>query len=318
MSEELNPVKRNVAGAAFTTALLLSATALMFVNLATANFIVYLQYITIKSDGSIEPETEFINRRGSLYVLTANLSQNYAVKIQCNNIIFDGKGHIINGTISEGYGYANNGLSLESVTNVTVKNLEVTGFMDHDIFLKNCSKCSILNLKAYKILVAESNFINITESVIGNAGLGYIMMRLSNNNMITRSNITSIDVGCCDLNKIFANNFLSNNSYHVTNSVASWDNGSVGNYWSDYVTKYPKASEIGNTGIGDTPYVIDADNIDNFPLMAPFVVSSPSSPEPEPAPEPFPTELAAVASGVSIAAVAVCLLYYHKKRIIKP
>jgi hypothetical protein len=48
-----------------------------------------------------------------------------------------------------------------------------------------------------------------------------------------------------------------------------WDNSSVGNHWSDYLTKYPNASEIGNTGIGDTPYVIDADNIDHYPLMDP-------------------------------------------------
>jgi hypothetical protein len=38
--------------------------------------------------------------------------------------------------------------------------------------------------------------------------------------------------------------------------AGQWDNGAVGNYWSDYTTLYPRASEISNSGIGDTPYVI--------------------------------------------------------------
>jgi hypothetical protein len=55
-------------------------------------------------------------------------------------------------------------------------------------------------------------------------------------------------------------------------TVSVWDNGSLGNYWSDYFSKYPDASEIGDTGIGDTPYVINDNNIDYFPLMYPVGV----------------------------------------------
>lgn len=38
--------------------------------------------------------------------------------------------------------------------------------------------------------------------------------------------------------------------------AGQWDNGTVGNYWSDYTTRYPGALEIGHTGMGDTPYAI--------------------------------------------------------------
>lgn len=71
----------------------------------------------------------------------------------------------------------------------------------------------------------------------------------------------------CRSNTFFANNFLSN--YYIVNVADSWDNGSVGNYWCDYLAKYPNASEIGDSGIGDTPYIIKANNTDNYPLMAP-------------------------------------------------
>jgi len=59
--------------------------------------------------------------------------------------------------------------------------------------------------------------------------------------------------------------------------VETWDNGTVGNYWSDYLTKYPNAAEIDGSGIGDTPYTIDSQNIDHYPLMAP--VNAPTPPE---------------------------------------
>jgi len=48
----------------------------------------------------------------------------------------------------------------------------------------------------------------------------------------------------------------------VPPSTNIWDNGLEGNYWSDY------AGADGNQdGIGDTPYVIDGNNRDNYPLL---------------------------------------------------
>ena len=78
-------------------------------------------------------------------------------------------------------------------------------------------------------------------------------------------------------------------------------------------------------GIGDTPYVIDENNIDQYPLMKPVAIPvfpdsltpttdpSPTSSS-EPQPKPFPTTLVAIASGVSVAIIGVGLLVYFKKR----
>jgi parallel beta-helix repeat protein len=52
-----------------------------------------------------------------------------------------------------------------------------------------------------------------------------------------------------------------------------WDDGAAGNYWSDYTTRYPNATEIGSSGIGNTPYYINQNNIDRYPLMKPVTVS---------------------------------------------
>ena len=50
-----------------------------------------------------------------------------------------------------------------------------------------------------------------------------------------------------------------------------WDNGIVGNYWSDYQEKYPEARDENNDGIWDTLYNISAGiNKDRFPLVLPI------------------------------------------------
>jgi hypothetical protein len=81
-------------------------------------------------------------------------------------------------------------------------------------------------------------------------------------------------------NTIFHNNFINNTRKVQMSSfrnprthgcMAVWDRGYDigGNYWSDYLSKYPNATEIDGSGFGNTPYVIDADNQDNYPLMRP-------------------------------------------------
>lgn len=67
-------------------------------------------------------------------------------------------------------------------------------------------------------------------------------------------------------NVFFHNNLVSNakNVHFVTLYANSWDDGypSGGNYWNDY-----GGTDGNGDGIGDTPYIIDALNVDNYPLM---------------------------------------------------
>ena len=55
-----------------------------------------------------------------------------------------------------------------------------------------------------------------------------------------------------------------------------WDDGypSGGNYWSDHVTVDDYSgvyqNELGSDGIVDEPYIVDAENRDNYPLVGPF------------------------------------------------
>ncbi|MGD6853179.1 MAG: right-handed parallel beta-helix repeat-containing protein [Candidatus Bathyarchaeia archaeon] len=73
-------------------------------------------------------------------------------------------------------------------------------------------------------------------------------------------------------NLFYGNIFMNNNknfgaNWEVVGSGNSFDNGSMGNYWDDYLAKYPNAVEIGNSGVGSVPYQIYGNVADNYPLM---------------------------------------------------
>lgn len=86
-------------------------------------------------------------------------------------------------------------------------------------------------------------------------------------NIITRNTMASSSLvgvylnGCVD--NVFFDNSFDNNARQVEslNSTSRWDDGTEGNLWSDYTGK-----DLNRDGIGDSPYVIDENNRDNYPL----------------------------------------------------
>jgi hypothetical protein len=265
---------KNVLGFALVSLLLFSITySLSVVNLATADPLdhQYLPELTIKSDGSITvrqvppPHEEsqalgLINRTGSVYTLTADI-ENYSVRIDRSNIVFDGAGHTINALS----GFDNSGLRVLQVTNVTVKNIVIIGEQQTSLFLAS-SNCFIENVRTQKDLRVNGEFNTIVES-----DMKRLILWRGGNNLISKCNISGIYIASWSGSNTFTTNaFLLNiidEESFTINSANFWDNGSVGNYWSNYTIKYPNACEFNNTGVGDTPYVIDQNNIDHYPLM---------------------------------------------------
>jgi len=68
---------------------------------------------------------------------------------------------------------------------------------------------------------------------------------------------------------LYYNNFVNNNLQVeiLDENIYFWsmDNGTIGNYWSNY-----NGTDSNGDGIGDTPYLINKQNKDNYPLMAPI------------------------------------------------
>jgi hypothetical protein len=109
--------------------------------LVNANFLYNLPEITIKSDGTVEPETQYLTRTGNVYTLTKNLTRAYSVVIKCSNILFDGAGYVIDGSQAylNGPSYMNVGLILQGVSNVTCEGHCCNGFFDMvQMEMNNC------------------------------------------------------------------------------------------------------------------------------------------------------------------------------------
>jgi parallel beta-helix repeat protein len=115
-----------------------------------------------------------------------------------------------------------------------------------------------------------------------------ILIAYSNNITIRQNNITynydGIWLVASSNNTIYHNNFINNtNQAYSYESMSVWDDGypSGGNYWSDYFgvdVKSGSGQDLpGSDGIGDTPYIIDADNVDHYPLMNPYGAPPPQA-----------------------------------------
>ncbi|MEM2972065.1 MAG: NosD domain-containing protein [Candidatus Bathyarchaeia archaeon] len=152
-------------------------------------------------------------------------------------------------------------------------NTELGIILEHShqnqIIKNNITKCS------YGILLnaSQNNFIlrnNIQNKID--------FRESSNNNSVVGNNIINSTISFYSYssnNKFYHNNFIASNvGFCVSENV--WDDGypSGGNYWSDYdgVDFYSGfgQDETGSDGIGDTPYIINGNNRDNYPLAGMF------------------------------------------------
>ncbi|MEJ5327930.1 MAG: NosD domain-containing protein [Candidatus Bathyarchaeia archaeon] len=177
---------------------------------------------------------------------------------------------------------------------------------------------------------------------------GIALYNMASNNLIVGNNFQGNYEGILvniDQRLFFGNNFYGNNFIHNTVNVVipyirnyrptsnNWDNGSLGNYWSDY-----EGSDSNGDGIGDSPYIIEITytdyeqnrNVtieqgrDNYPSMTPFNIApisvellqqTPTPPPPSTEPskaESLPT-IWLVATAAVILTVCTGLVFYLKK-----
>jgi parallel beta-helix repeat protein len=291
--------------------------------------------VYINSDGSVSPPSAPISTTNNIsYTFTGNIF-NESIVLERNNIVLDGLGYTLRGSGSEKLG-----IDLSGVTNVTVKNTQITNFAT-GVQLESASnnvisENNITGNTGYGIYLDSSNLNIISKNNVTSNASGISLGDSSNNtvsfnsvtgnsegiflessdntisandvalnnwgiyfgldadyNTISENNIANNSAGMwfstslkvpplssgASGNMIYHNNFMNSPS-QVTgiqfSSPNTWDNGypSGGNYWSDYngLDSYsgPYQNVTGSDGIGDTPYVIAANNTDHYPLTIPF------------------------------------------------
>jgi parallel beta-helix repeat protein len=133
---------------------------------------------------------------------------------------------------------------------------------------------------------------NVSDNHITNNAIGILIDDSFDNriigNMITENSDWGMQfTGSQNNNVIYHNNFINNTAEDgIQISIPGiwsmdgmedgggnvWDNGTAGNYWSDYLTRYPNATAINGTGIGNTQYYINPNNYDRYPLNEPTAI----------------------------------------------
>jgi parallel beta-helix repeat protein len=169
------------------------------------------------------------------------------------------------------------------------------------VVLVNCVNVTVeklaLSYNGEGILLSNTVNSTIKQNVISNMSKG-IRFYGASDNQIFCNNITNNSYGVyfsgggylstyypSPDNTFYNNNFVNNeeavHDIAVNGSpwiesgalVNNWDNGTIGNYWSNY-----NGTDQNGDGISDSAYILYKNNQDNFPLMTPVTVEIPEFP----------------------------------------
>ena len=272
--------------------------------------------IRILPDGSLDTANVPIQRNGDVYIFTDDVCAQLVV--DRDNIVIDGAGYILygtyNGTRTDSWVVGQGPDQEYDDTMPWSIGVDLATKDRHDLTIKN------LNIKNFYIgtyLYTSNNIITgcaVSDNIVG-------ILLSGDSNIITSNYIARNEQGIFfgvntpgdePLNIVLTHNSFVDNDvqfsgcfcegYNTTEAVHTWDDGKQGNYWSDY-----NGTDADGDGVGDTPYVIDVQNQDRYPLTE-------LAATPPPAPSKLSIEVLVVAVALPIIIVAAVVAYYKRKK----
>lgn len=187
----------------------------------------------------------------------------------------------------------NHAMMVDSTKGLLIQNVTLTGgacslkldrctdsLLDNNIF----SNLNLGTVIDSAVILERCLNISITKNIFDNITYSGLYLDDTDNCIVTKN----IFMNCTheaitvkyngDFNLFFFNSFVDNNKDPLTNISRTpqckdysrrndWDNGTIGNYWSDYRTAYPNASNDGHTWNLSYILVAKYQSMDDHPLV---------------------------------------------------
>src|SRR5665648_284634 len=193
--------------------------------------------LTIKPDGSVEPNTDLLERNGTVYTFKGDIFG--TIWVQTNNIIIDGAGHTLRG----------NGINTGQNTEIGVLlgGSDLSHRVCHGVLVKNL-KISDIPRGIYSVGGSNNSFLG---NYFENSGIEFQGNANQTGDIVKHNTFVNASISF-DYNPNGTDCIVENNL--IDSRIGIWlakEPIVDRNYWSNYSAQNPDAKELDNSGVWD-------------------------------------------------------------------